>query len=270
MAYIYKITNGINNKVYVGQTIKTPNQRFAHHIYNVNRLLEEPSLAQTNRRYNMPILRAMVKYGVEQFSFDILEECSNEQVDEKEIYWIEQLESYKPDKGYNATLGGQLTKHSIKDKEANKIILDFEHGLSLRQLADKYHHGESTILILLRYRGIIGESEDRISGRYISIPLQNLICELYLSKHSLKSIASKVWCGIDLIKSILVFNGIEIKRWSRIAQWDLQGNLIEVHENQCAAARVVSENEHSTANHISECCRGKRDTAKGFRWSFWD
>ena len=49
----------------------------------------------------------MRKYGIENFTFSVIEECSQEQLNEREIYWIEYYDTYK--NGYNSTLGGYNT-----------------------------------------------------------------------------------------------------------------------------------------------------------------
>ena len=69
---IYRIHNNINGKDYIGQAID---------IYH--------RWQQHKARYdNCAIHRAITKYGIDNFTFSILEECQVEQLDEKEIYWI--------------------------------------------------------------------------------------------------------------------------------------------------------------------------------------
>lgn len=83
---IYKITNLINNKIYVGQDIKNnPN------YYGSGNL----------------IILAIKKHGKENFKKEILEYCSNEkELDEREIYWIKELKSTNREIGYNICEGG--------------------------------------------------------------------------------------------------------------------------------------------------------------------
>ena len=97
MPYIYKIVNDINNKIYVGKTRRTIEQRWREHLLERNRIDDK----------NRPIYKAMSKYGIEHFHIEIIEEISvqDEQLlNEREKYWIEYLNSYKD--GYNATFGG--------------------------------------------------------------------------------------------------------------------------------------------------------------------
>lgn len=94
MAYIYKIINDINNKVYIGKTAFDIEKRFKEHCQDrTKRELE-----------NRPLYNAMNKYGIEHFKIELIEECSNIESSIKEIYWIGYYDSYQ--NGYNATLGG--------------------------------------------------------------------------------------------------------------------------------------------------------------------
>lgn len=92
---IYKIENKINHKIYVGRSIDIE-QRWQHHIWESN----NSNLPQ----YNYTIHRALRKYGFNNFTFSIIEECSENLLNEKEKYWIQYYDSYQ--NGYNETLGG--------------------------------------------------------------------------------------------------------------------------------------------------------------------
>ena len=92
MPYIYKIENDINNKIYIGKTYRTIEQRFQEHCKEYNK----------DRSKDRPLYRAMNKYGTEHFHIALIEETDN--LEERERYWIEYYQSFK--NGYNATTGG--------------------------------------------------------------------------------------------------------------------------------------------------------------------
>lgn len=92
MAYIYKIENDINKKVYIGKTENSLNKRFQEHCRDARKNTEE----------HRPLYAAMKKYGEEHFHISLIEETDNP--NERERYWIETLGTFKD--GYNATLGG--------------------------------------------------------------------------------------------------------------------------------------------------------------------
>lgn len=94
MIGIYKITNNINNKIYIGQSIDI-DRRFKEHIRQ----------SKLNKD-NMAIHKAIYKYGVENFTLTILEECEISELDNKEIYYIETLQARVKNIGYNICQGG--------------------------------------------------------------------------------------------------------------------------------------------------------------------
>lgn len=93
MAIVYKVTNKLNGKIYVGKS-----------KYN-------------NKDYfgsGLKIGYAIAKYGIENFDKEILEECNDSIVDELESFWIEKLDAYNDDIGYNIAGGGQGGDHYWK------------------------------------------------------------------------------------------------------------------------------------------------------------
>ena len=93
---IYKITNKLNNKCYIGKSSNIE-ERWKYHKL---RCFDE-------KEWNKPLYRAFRKYGVENFSFEIIEELNDYEKESnlKEQYWIQYYNCYG-DNGYNATLGG--------------------------------------------------------------------------------------------------------------------------------------------------------------------
>ena len=88
---VYKITNTRNGKPYVGQTTRPIKERFREHA----------------RCRKSLIGKAIRKYGAENFTFEVLEECENaEQLNEREIFWIAELNCKSPN-GYNISDGGE-------------------------------------------------------------------------------------------------------------------------------------------------------------------
>lgn len=94
MGYIYKIVNQINNKVYIGQTKKSIEERFKVH------------LKYANRKVNRYLYDAINAYGYENFSVEEIEQCDDCNLDEREKYWIRFYKSNEKSNGYNMTIGG--------------------------------------------------------------------------------------------------------------------------------------------------------------------
>ena len=120
--YIYCITNKINGKQYVGQTRYSLHERFLNHCTSAKR----PD------RENRPLYRAMRKYGCENFDIQLLEEVPVEDLDKRECYWIQKLNTYHL--GYNATVGGDgKQKYTIDDY--NNIVQLYQQGYNVNQVA---------------------------------------------------------------------------------------------------------------------------------------
>lgn len=92
---IYKITNNINNKIYIGQSNNIE-----------KRFLQHKSPTAKHHFPHMPLYSAIEKYGVDNFTFEIVEECSLEELDSREQYWIGYYHSLVEDNGYNIRGGG--------------------------------------------------------------------------------------------------------------------------------------------------------------------
>lgn len=90
MIGIYKITNKTNNKAYVGQS------------NNIERRFKEHQTC--GGRSRIPLDLAIQKYGINNFTYEIIEECSIEELNERENYWITRLETHIT--GYNCNTGG--------------------------------------------------------------------------------------------------------------------------------------------------------------------
>jgi group I intron endonuclease len=93
---IYKITNLINGKNYIGQS-KRIEYRWKDHIKH--------SKYENGEGYNYPLYQAFRKYGLENFEFTILEECSISELDDKEQFYIDKYNSIL--QGYNQARVGQ-------------------------------------------------------------------------------------------------------------------------------------------------------------------
>lgn len=115
MAYIYKIENQINHKIYIGKT---------EHINPQKRWMEHKSDSKNPNRNHRALYRAMNKYGIENFSFEILEETNNPE--EREMDYIRQYDTYH--NGYNETLGGDGSKYlDLPEQEICKFYLEHKH-----------------------------------------------------------------------------------------------------------------------------------------------
>lgn len=133
---IYKYTNLINNKVYIGQTKQSLKNRHRHHLSTLN-----------DGTY---FHRAMLKYGIENFKMELIEDnIPFENLDEREKYWIKYYDSfYTTGKGYNLTEGGQWGSGTqiLTTKQAEEIQQKIiESNCSFVELAKIYNVSTSCI-----------------------------------------------------------------------------------------------------------------------------
>lgn len=121
---IYKIVNKVNGKIYVGLA-ENIEERWKKHVRSLKK----------GKHCNNHLQHTWNKYGKDSFTFEIVEICDIENLNKREIFWIEQLDSFK--NGYNLTIGGEGSwgrKHTAEAREkmsiankGNKIWLGRKH-----------------------------------------------------------------------------------------------------------------------------------------------
>ena len=135
--FIYKITNKINGKNYIGQTIQNVKERFYQHC----------AFKCDESVKRMPIHRAIKKYGKDNFTLEVIEEVDSKLLDEKERFWIDYYDTFN--NGYNATIGGQDGHKPFKDLDIISIIKLYKEEKSLRAIAKEFNIDKQTIKNLL-------------------------------------------------------------------------------------------------------------------------
>jgi group I intron endonuclease len=123
---IYKSTNKIDKKIYIGQTTQDLDKRIKNH------------LKESKNNIKRPFLMSLKKYGLDNFIFEVIDSASNlEELNEKEIFWINFYNSVSPN-GYNLTGGGQ-GKKLISTKE---LRLRISEGLKNSEKWNKIINSE--------------------------------------------------------------------------------------------------------------------------------
>jgi len=110
---IYKATNKINDKIYIGQTT---------HTFE-NKVKEYQTASQSNCKTNRIFIRALRKYGFSAFIFDVIDNTPKtlKELNKKEIFWISFYQSTSPNIGYNIDNGGGNKISSIYTREKISI-----------------------------------------------------------------------------------------------------------------------------------------------------
>lgn len=154
MPYIYKITNLINQKSYIGKTSKVrPIERWYEHIRE----------SKKERSAHRALYRAINKYGLSSFSFEVLEETDNP--NEREKFYIEHFDTYS--NGYNETHGGDGRKYVAIDEI--KVCKSYAKYRSVATVASKFNCDRNTI-------------ERILSAHKVNVIGSNLLAKQNLSK----------------------------------------------------------------------------------------
>ena len=135
MSFIYKITNLINGKIYIGLTTRTVEARWKEHC----------------RKSSQEIDQAIYNYGKDNFIIEEIEECDDDLLDEREKYWIEYYDSFN--NGYNNTCGGRDNNYVMTNKVQDVLRL-WEQGLTVNKIVQETKLNVETVRSYLNKNGI--------------------------------------------------------------------------------------------------------------------
>lgn len=278
---IYKIQNLINNKIYIGQSIDIET-RWAKHKCAAD---------------NFAIHKALRKYGIENFHFSIVEECSALELDDKEKYWIAFYNSFK--QGYNMTEGGSNQVGQSKAIAINQYSLDGTYIQSFQSIIDAdriLKISSSDIVQVCKGKrshagGYLWRYSSEVPAKENIVPLEDINYKIRpVSQYTLQGKLLRTYNSITEAAEINNFKPSTIcqncsKRlktaygyiWAYkedkidsikvkpiIQQYDLNNNLIA----EFPTVTMASKSTNIAISGISECCHNKRKTAGGYIWKF--
>lgn len=275
---IYKITNLLNNKVYIGQSIDIRRRWAAH--WNVAQNIRDKGI-----KVNSPIEISLSQHNFDNFKWEIIEECPSNMLDEREKYWIQYYNSYLC--GYNATLGGQAF---------NKIEPSFVREVELLLISSEYSFDEISLLTGVTFqvvsninRGISWRKDNKqypLRAYTKSVIQYDLYGQKIAEYETVSEAAEAVGTSSGSISAVCLKTRQSCKgyifRYSNeeiisqpmkshnskvVVQKDLQGNEIARYANLSDAAKAVG---CTVKDHIGRVCRGERKTCKGFKWEYLD
>lgn len=271
---VYKIINLINNKVYIGSSCSSLYKRLYAHL----------SSLQKGKHTNRHLQKAFIKYGQSNFRFEILEVCINkDETLKREEFYINTLQSFLTEKGYNIFQFATTTKGNTWSDEAKinrkgygkgRIVSnETKRKQSLIAIGKKVKESTKEKLRLLNTNPIVMLDLD---GNYIkefrncteaSIYF-NLVPSGYVC--SVLSGKRKTCKGYRLMLK-KDYNPDSIKRitsgkTSNIIQYDLQDNKIKEFLS-IKEAELELGIKGANAN-ISACCKGNRKSAYNFVWKY--
>lgn len=142
MIGIYKITNKINQKCYIGKSIDIEH-RFKKHQ------TDALWISDKNFKYNYPLYQAFRKYGIENFSFEILEECKEEELDTKEQFYYD---LFQPKYCLTAPQEKVVKNEEVRKKISKKLTgrtLSETHKQKMKEVTkyDNNHNAKKVELV---------------------------------------------------------------------------------------------------------------------------
>ena len=130
MIGIYKIENLLNGKVYIGQSINIEHRIYRH---------KKNYLNQNRVEFNKPLYRAFRKYGIDNFSFEVLQICNKETLNKLELYYISIYNSNDNKYGYNISLKESITTFvKLNNEVLEKIIKALKTTKPKKEIAEKF------------------------------------------------------------------------------------------------------------------------------------
>lgn len=252
MMGIYKITNTINRKVYIGKSID----------------IEERWRQERYKQPNLHFANAVKKYGIENFSFEVLEECSEEQLDDKEKFYIKEYNSTDENLGYNITSGGtggamppDVIKRSLATKEKRNSFVRYWKG---KEIPNEIKEKISNSLKKEKNNNYKKFGKNAANHREV-------VCletgEIF---GSVKQIAEKLDVSAQRIRNAIlsneIFRGFHWKYLNKRPKIKNE-DTGEIFNSASEAAKKYGSKESLSVIH--KVCKGKRKRAFGFTWSYY-
>ena len=217
---IYKITNRINGRAYIGQSIDIYNRWAAH-------------IANKNKKYlNYYFVCALRKYGEDAFDWEILEECDESFLDEREEYYIDKFNTFignKGNLGYNMTRGGDGYKSVGVKVYQYDMQGNFIQRFNTIEIAAKSTKSNAT--------GIVNCCRGR-----------RKMCNNFIWSYTYKEY-------IESYKS---------SKQKKVCQYTKNMEYIKTFDSVTDAANFVNK----TKSQLSMCCRGRTPSCGGYIWRY--
>lgn len=195
LGIIYKITNSINNKIYIGQTKTSLDQRWKEHLRHAE--------------YGDQVInRAMKKYNKENFSIEELEKCNINIIDDREKYYIKFYNSIDKKIGYNVSLGGNTPLFNRPNVDIKTLLyLYIDKKLSLNIISKQLNISRYILKDILLSNNIDIRDRWESASKFNKINKEDLIN--IVSKNSLRSSAKILDIPYSSLRKAVIYYNIE-------------------------------------------------------------
>lgn len=256
---IYRVTNLINSKIYIGQTVTSMTTRKNGHLSNARKNV-----------LDIPFHRAIRKYGEESFVWEIIDVAWNkEDLNKKEKYWIATYDSTNKSKGYNATIGGDAFGGKGEDNfwfgkertEENKAKI----SKTLKETRRKKGSPRNIPIVQLSINGeFVAEYKNTIETEFNKKAI-NACC-----RGRQVSCSGYLWLYKDNYNDEFVKSLVERYQDRKggadksVVSLDLNGIFVKEYKSIEDAVSEVG----GFGSNITACCRGRQKTYKGYMWVY--
>lgn len=288
MKNIYKITNCINNKIYIGKTTQVIEKRFQEHIQEAkryNRYLRNGKKFP----YQSKLYKAMVKYGYNNFKIELVESCADCcDIDLQEQYYINLYKSNTDEVGYNICKGGsggpsQLGRHHTDEMKRRQSEMQkgkrwYNNGIDEIMVLRDQEAPEGFTLGRI-YKGLSGDKNPAFGkpapnkGKHLSEETKKKLSETKKRNNALKH---KIWVTDGTSEIQIDLNRQEIPSGFHQGRAFKNGNcrpiiMYDLNYNKLREFSSMSAAEQETGvsvGSILACCSGRTKKAGQFRWQY--
>lgn len=267
--YIYKITNTINDKIYIGKTINLEKRWYQHRRMKENKVL----------------YKAFDKYGIENFTFEEVVNIKSEDketlnfiLDILETFYIKKFDSYN--KGYNCTLGGEGTVGRVVSEE-NRINLRNSH-LGYKHTEEQKEKIGNALRGKSRDHGMIAKAALKRRKPILQYSLDGEFIQEYEGPTLIKGIyaAGIIYCCKNILRQSQGYiwrykesedfplkieaTGMFHIKGKPVYQYTKQGEFVNEYNSINEASNMTDIKSSAIRNNLS----GQSKSAGGYIWSY--
>jgi group I intron endonuclease len=244
---IYKITNTVNGKFYIGSAASL-RKRFTGHKHDLNNHVHD----------NEHLTRAYHKYGADKFTFECIEFVERSKLIEREQLFIDSMKACDPDIGYNICPTAGSTQ-GMKRTQESKDKMSRLHGRKVYQWSME--------------DGSLLQEYDSISFAAQAMGLNKGSIKCAAMGYNKHKHAGFIWSYEQVPSKTKgqnrgkvdpsIVDQISESKGTQVVQKDVDGNIVMTHKN----ARFAFLNTGIPAHGIRVSCR-KNSVFRGFRWEY--
>jgi group I intron endonuclease len=247
MYQVYKITNLLNNMVYIGSSVEVE-RRWRQH--------KQASINENDHHYNYPLMKAFREFGINNFKFEIIETCNDyKEMIETEHSWIIKEDCVEP-KGYNQT---DNTESPMFDPEIAKKMSDTKREKYGKRVCEIDNNKQ----ILTIWNSLAEAGEETGLDRY---KISNVCNGTRLTT------GNRYFRFLDenneIIEPDARVNQVQINRITKsskkVIKMSEENEELQIYDSIALAA----VDNACDASGISKVCNGLRNKCGGFKWKY--